>query len=1197
MKISLSGQSDVLFQHKLRETIMDTSRLKKFAQFARRSLIEQVQTKLKLALAEDSLARRESPKAIKELEKKKHELGEEQLLEQVAYTWFNRFCALRFMDANQYNRIMVVSPVTGQFQPEILAEAKAGHLDDSIFNDKARDEINDLLSGSTPSRDGQSEAYRLMIVAVCNDYHRLMPYLFERIEDYTELLMPDDLLSGNSILAYTREAMTPENCESVESIGWLYQFYISEKKDQVFEGLKKNKKITPENIPAATQLFTPHWIVRYLVENSLGRLWMLNNPNSKVIEQMDYYIKPTEEEKDYLKISSPEELKICDPACGSGHMLTYAYDLLYAIYLDAGYDSSEIPEKILTNNLFGIEIDERAAELAAFALSMKALKGNPLDESNNRRRFFRNPMEPKICHIQNVSFSDVELDEYFEFVGADLFTKDLRATLKEFEEADNFGSLIQTTLKNPADVLDMLDSKDVSGQLFLADTHKSVLKALKQADYLSQKYQVVIANPPYMGKGSMNKRMAAWSKEHYKSSWVDLYAMFIERNLNLLKADGLSAMVTMQGWMFLSTFEKLRTKLVLNSSVSSMLHLGTRAFDSIGGEIVSTSAFVFRNNKDTNINGEFVDLTDGRSESEKVELFRLRHKKSYQASTSDFLKIPGSPIAYWLSQSAKKVFENTVRLDAIASPRAGMSTGNNEKFVRFWWEINDGSQCKIALDKKEAKASEYKWFSFLKGGDYRKWYGNLESVVEWGEDGKAIKFDKSENLKLGKITANNSKCWNEDKYFLENISWSKIAGNNFAVRYVGRGHIASDASNGIYADKQVLMQLLAILNSKISDYFLRVFAPTINVQAGDLGKIPVIQKIENLPVDDLVHLSKLDWDSMETSWEFRESPLVFVKNTNVRLSKQYDELRTRRKSVVNQVESLERQTNKQLINAYGLDAELDPTIDKKDITLFCNPKYRYGNDKSEDELYLLERQDVFKEFISYAVGCFFGRYSIDQEGLVIADHNSTLEDYLKQNPQPSFMPDQDNVIPIIDFDGDWFEDDIAERFKHFLKITFGEEHFSENLGFIEEAIGKDIKKYFVKDFYTDHVKRYKKRPIYWMFSSPRGSFNALIYMHRYNNDTVDVVLNNYLREFRTKLLARKESLEQVGISASASQRDKTQAIKTITKINKVLDEINDYEHDVLYPLAGEKVEIDLDDGVKHNYSLFGKALKKVPGLS
>jgi len=598
---------------------MDKFRLKKFAQFARRNLIEQVQSKLKLVLADKSAARRECPEAVKDLEKKlkqhsdKKE-GEEKLIEKVAYTWFNRFCALRFMDVNQYNRIMVLSPISGQFQPEILAEAKAGYLDETVFNDKAREKIQGLLSGSVPSRDGQAEAYRLMIVAVCNNYYRLMPYLFERIEDYTELLMPDDLLSGNSILAYTREAMTPENCESVESIGWLYQFYISEKKDQVFADLKKNKKITPENIPAATQLFTPHWIVKYLVENSLGRLWMLNNPSSKVIEQMEYYIKPALsangeklEEKDFLKINSPEKLKICDPACGSGHMLTYAYDLLYAIYLDANYDPTDIPELILTKNLYGIEIDERAAELAAFALTMKAVKGNPLDDSNNRRRFFRNPIKPNICRLEKVKIDDEALDEYIDFIGQDLFTQDLRVTLTEFEEADNFGSLIQPTLKKVDDVLEVLEAKDVFGQLFLSETHKSVLKVLNQADYLSQKYHVVVANPPYMGGKGMNPKMAKWLKDKYPDVKSDLFSAFIVRNTKMTLEKGQLGFMTPFVWMFISSYEKLRNYLINQKTISSLIQLEYSGFD---GATVPICTFTIENFHRPEFKGGYIRLSD-----------------------------------------------------------------------------------------------------------------------------------------------------------------------------------------------------------------------------------------------------------------------------------------------------------------------------------------------------------------------------------------------------------------------------------------------------------------------------------------------------------------------------------------------------------------------------------------------------------
>ncbi|MCF5096845.1 BREX-1 system adenine-specific DNA-methyltransferase PglX, partial [Pseudomonas gessardii] len=580
---------------------METTRLKKFAQHARRLLLEQVGAKLALVLDASSAARRENPQAVAQLEKQIAASNREQLIDKVAYTWFNRFCALRFMDVNAYTRIRVVSPADeGQFQPEILAEAKAGHIDEDRVPEKISRQIQALLSGTAPSHDPQQEAYRLLVVAECNSFHSAMPYLFERIADYTELLMPDDLLSGNSVLAYTREAMTPEACTDVEVIGWLYQFYISEKKDAVFEGLKKNQKINPDNIPAATQLFTPHWIVRYLVENSLGRLWMLNHPGSGLAGQMDYYIKPDADEVDFLKITHPEEIKVCDPACGSGHMLTYAFDLLYAIYEEVGTDPSEIPEKILTYNLYGIELDERAGELAAFALTMKARA--------KQRRFFNKAIKPNICVLEKVVFSSDEMDEYITAVGRDLLTLDLRETLKQFEEADNFGSLIRPNITSVRDMLPLLEAKDMAGNLFLKGTHDKVLKVLHQTDYLSPKYPVVVANPPYMGGKGMNARLGAWARENYPRSKSDLFAMFIERNLDLVMPAGTVAMITMQSWMFLSSFESLRARILGQHTILSMAHMGARAFDSIGGEVVSTTAFVLENQHKPEYKGAYVRL-------------------------------------------------------------------------------------------------------------------------------------------------------------------------------------------------------------------------------------------------------------------------------------------------------------------------------------------------------------------------------------------------------------------------------------------------------------------------------------------------------------------------------------------------------------------------------------------------------------
>lgn len=580
---------------------MDTSKLKKFAQFARRTLGEQVSAKLAFVLSEGSAARRESAVAVKKLEDAIKSHGKELVIERVAYTWFNRFCALRFMDVNRYTRIGIVSPAEGQFQPEILLEAKMGHLDEEMVPAKLQQQIADLLAGKAPSHDPQGEAYRLLVVAACNAWHQSMPFLFERIDDYTELLMPDDLLSGNSILAYTREAMTPDACQDVEVIGWLYQFYISEKKDAVFEGLKKNQKITPENIPAATQLFTPHWIVRYLLDNSLGRLWLLNRPNSRLVEQMEYYIPPEQVETDFLTVNNPEEIKICDPACGSGHMLTYAFDLLYAIYEEEGYDATEIPEKILTHNLYGIELDERAGELAAFALTMKARA--------RQRRFFNKRIKPNITVLEMVSFSREELDEYMGHVGRDLFTHGLRETLQQFSEADNFGSLIVPKVGNVVDVLATLEAKDMAGNLFLAETHQRVLSVLRMAEALSPRYAVVVANPPYMGGKGMNPRLSTWLKENYEPVKTDLFSAFVVRNLALTLPKGQLGFMTPFVWMFISSYEKLRAILIDQKTITSLIQLEYSGFD---GATVPICTFTVENAHKPDFRGGYVRLSDFR---------------------------------------------------------------------------------------------------------------------------------------------------------------------------------------------------------------------------------------------------------------------------------------------------------------------------------------------------------------------------------------------------------------------------------------------------------------------------------------------------------------------------------------------------------------------------------------------------------
>ena len=1169
---------------------METAKLKKFAQFARRSLIEQISAKLTFVLAENSAAHRESAEAVRKLEEAIKGQGKEQVIERVAYIWFNRFCALRFMDVNRYNRVNIVSPADpGQFQPEILAEAKMGHIDEEMVSEKIRQQIFALLNGTVPSRDPQSEAYRLLVVAACNDFHRVMPYLFERIADFIELLMPDDLLSGNSILTYTRETMTWAVCGDVEVIGWLYQFYISEKKDKVFDDLKKNKKITPENIPAATQLFTPHWIVRYLVENSIGRLWLLNRPKSKLIEQMEYYIKPEQTESDFLRINKPDEIKICDPACGSGHMLTYAFDLLYAIYEEEGYEPSEIPEKILSHNLFGIEIDERAGELAAFALTMKARA--------RQRRFFRKPIQPNICVLQNVQFDDVELKNYMDFIGRDLFTTPLQSTLKQFEEADNFGSLIRPEVTDVAAMLKILEAKNVSGQLFLGPTHHKVLQALQQADYLTPKYHVVITNPPYMGSGSMNRSLSVYVQLNYTDSKSDLMACFMEAAWAMLLKNGYIGMINQQSWMFLDYFKSIRARVIENIQIESLLHLGSRTFPEISGEVVQSVAFVFCNKYPSRLT-TFFRLVGYENTQAKKTAF-LERQNIFIANQLRHDKIPDSPLGYWFSDNAFELFEKFPALSSFADVRAGLQTGNNDAFIRYWAEVSKDKFS--AIDPKiEVQQALRKWYPYNKGGTFRKWYGNRDLVVDWENDGQNIKKDKLKRLENGLILPSNSKPKNTQYYFREGITWSTTGGKQASFRLMPNGELFDIKGSSLFPNFDNITELLlAQLNSSVARNVIGVLTPTLDFSPGYIAKIPTDINPPNrerivLVVCKLIHLSKTDWNSYETSWDFTTLLLLHLDYRQSTLKATYNYLRAHWQSMTQEMQRLEEENNRIFIDAYGLRDELTPEVPLNEITLTCNPHYRYSNSKNAEELETLLLADTMKEFISYAVGCMFGRYALDKPGLILANQGDTISEYLKQIPDPTFPADEDNVIPILD--GDWFTDDISQRFRKFLRITFGEEHYEENLKFIEISLGKDIRKFFLKDFYNDHLRRYKKRPIYWLFSSPKGSFNALMYMHRYRSDTASVVLNGYLREFRTKLLSRKSQLEAVSISANATSGQKSEALRKIDRFKTMIAELESYERELLYPIATKQIPIDLDEGVKVNYQKFGLSLKKIHGL-
>ena len=1149
--------------------MLDTGKLKKFASKARADLIDQVSAKLDHVLSTDSAELREKEKALQELKKQISATSKEAVIERVAYTWFNRFCALRFMDVNRYSRMGIVSPVEGATQPEILAESKQGHIDERYLEGERAQRVFKFLNGTLSSKNPQTEAYRILIVAACNYYHRAMPYLFERIEDYTELLMPDDLLSDNSILADVRDAIGTDDCKDVEIIGWLYQYYISAKKDAVFEALKKKKKkIGADDIPAATQLFTPHWIVRYLVENSLGRLWLLNNPNSNLKSKMEYYIEPEEAETDFLKITSPEEIKVCDPACGSGHMLTYAFDLLYAIYEEQGYDAAEIPELILKNNLYGIEIDERAGSLAAFALTMKARDKN--------RRFLEKNIQPNICVLENISFTDEELAPYLKELGQDLFSQPLLQTLGQFAEADNFGSLIQPAMENPLPALEELERKDFTNDLFLQPIHQNVIKSLAQADYLSQKYHVVIANPPYMGGKGMNGRLSTWAKNNYPISKSDFFSMFVERIMLMTNKGGISGIMTPFNWMFLNTYEKFRNHILQNYTISNLVRPEFHAF--FDSAYVSICAFTLESNYRPDNKGTYIDLNEfyGADVQPKKTLEAINNPNCgwlFKASSNDFLTIPGSLIAYWLSNKMKDVFKNAKNLSELHSPKKGLTTGDNDSFIRLWHEVSNS---------KSSIGEGSKWFPMTKGGDFRKWYGNNEYFIDWENDGK--------NLKL----FSGSVIRNEQYYLKEGGSWNDVTMASFSMRYTPNGFINNAVGPILYSNE--IHKIIGLLNSKVSTEIFKILSPTMKFEIGSVAAFPILDDLnpsqEN--IKKLIETSQIDWDFTETSWDFKFLPLLNQSHLTARLDETYRNLRDSWQELTDEMKRLEEDNNRIFIDAYGLQEELTADVPLEEITLTCNPHYRYGGKNTPEELEAKLLSDTMQEFIHYAVGCMFGRYSIDKPGLILANQGDTIAEYKAQVPNSRFEADEDNVIPVLD--ENWFEDDIVERFQKFLRVTFGEENYKENLEFIESAIGKNLRKYFTKDFYDYHVRRFKKRPIYWMFSSPKGTFNALIYMHRYRPDTASVVLNDYLRDFRSKLEAKKADCEQTQISTSASEAEKVRATKEIDKIKLMLDELNHWEKDVLHPLATQRIEIDLDDGVKANYPKFGAALKPIKGL-
>lgn len=1132
---------------------MNTNNLKRFAREARNKLIDQIGRKLEFVLSNaDPVFIDTNASQIQSLKNKIRAQGKEQVIDTVAYTWFNRLMALRFIDANGYTSPKVVTLVVGK-SPEILQNALSGQINEALKINRQR--LNDLLDGKVVIADAQTEAYKMLLIATCNQWHTAMPFMFERISDYTELLLPDDLLSENSIITDIRNGMSDEDCGQEELIGWLYQFYIADKKDDVFEGLKKNIKITAENIPAATQLFTPRWIVRYMVENTLGKLWLTLKPNSKIRQFMPYYIEAPEGN---APAPLPEGIKgvtditFLDPCQGSGHVLVYAFDLFTKIYEEEGYNTNEIPALILEHNLFGIDIDERAAQLAAFALTMKA--------RSYFSRFLRKPVQPHVIALENVNEDIIKQAVKLPLPVAGKLVYDYRdLTLYNLTQSDNFGSLIQI---DPEELKALSIQK---GSIWQAQEQK--LK--EQGEYLSRQYHCVVTNPPYMGGGGMNDSMKQFIFSNFSKGKSDLFAAFILRCQEFIVLNGFSGMVTMESWMFLSSFIELRKFLIENITFHSLSHFGWHIMRIAFG----TCSFVLQKTLPIEKNKgvySYLETEDFDKEKEVPLVFpKVNHDRYNIKNQSSFQKIPGSPIGYWISNNIIKTFEGD-KLNKIAISDGQNITGNNAKYIRFSWEV----------EHRKVNPNG-KWPLVAKGGEYRKWYGNIIDVIDWSEE--ARNFYKKNTI---------ARIQDKRLWFRKGITWNLISSGEFGTgfRILEDDCLFNKAAPTILFDnikENQFYSIIGFLNSKLCKHILEILNPTYNTNIAEILSLPLIKVNNELAqlVKTAIDISKVDWHRSEASFNFETLDIIKL-NVNKPINELITLLNEQYTKVARDLYDVEESINKIISDEFDFIVSEEKSFSIQEITILKN-ELKLKNILKINSVYILE------SLVSFSIGCFFGRYSLDKLGLILANQGDTLQDFLKQILNPSFMPDEDNIIPILE--GEWFNDDIVGRFKVFLKAAFGEEHFEENLKYIEDTIGKDIRKYFVKDFYNDHIKRYKKRPIYWMFSSPKGHFKALIYMHRYTPDLCSKMLTDYLQSYIHKMEAAQQNKIAESLREDLPARDKTSATKEADRYSVMIKDCKEYAQ-TLYAVATKKITIDLDDGVKVNYQKFKEVVVPIKGL-
>ena len=1222
---------------------MDKNAIKKFATWARRELIERIRQQAYRYGVEDAntdlyanaahgvvltpTQRSQRQALIERMQAK----GYEATIEEVAYTWFDRFCALRFMEVNGYlpGKLRMFSDENGAFRPQILANALNVELEGL--------NINTVIQLKEENKT--EELFKYLLLTMCNVLKPILTlfqpddrgcHLVDR--DYTWLLLPDNLLREGSV-PEQMILMIPEDDwkDAVQIVGWLYQYYNAEPKDQVFANLKKNIKISKENIPAATQLFTPDWIVRYMVENSLGRLWVEGHPDNSLKNNWKYYIEETEQEsevqaqlekiwEEYAAIK-PEEILCIDPCMGSGHILVYMFDVLVQIYEAYGYPTREAVASIVQNNLWGLDIDDRAAQLAYFSITMKARQYD--------KGWFRRGIQPHVMAIQESNCINRDHLRYLgnsmssiEFNNA---TTQMEALLDEFIDAKEYGSIIQPQEFDWKVLYRFVSMTDPEGQVTMGEvgidaTQERLLQIIEQGQALAQEYHVIVTNPPYMGSSGMGDKLAKRVKDEYPDSKSDLFAVFIERALKMLKMSGYQSMITQHNWMFLSSFEKLRDKLN-DFNLVNLAHLGIGTFEELNSKVVQSVVFTYRNCHIKNYFGTFDRLFEkqGLAESnEEKKKWLLTGKHRYYAITDSFSQIPGSPIAYWAKNSTFAVFRENDAISDLGWASKGIITGDNATFLRLWYEVNVESINFSAKSIQDCLGSDLKWYPCNKGGDFRRWFGNNEYIINWLKNGNEIMQRDIEKIR-------NCQDYKDEYKFIPSITWTSISTAKASFRYSNMA-LSESAGMTLFVDEKIILYVLGFLNTKVTEYLLSILNPTLNYTAGAIACLPCKIQVSlkdqiDKVVKSIIAIEKADWDSFETSWDFQNHPLLqfaYFSPQAIYQEQQagYQVMNTLQQAYENwartaedrfiQLKDNEKLLNRIFIDIYGLKNELTPDVDDKEITV------RKAN---------LGRE--IRSLISYAVGCMFGRYSMDKPGLILAGQNfsekyvyasvhvagtgltgspslNTVHGdcYLIQGKNDlircSYSPDRDGILPITD--DEYFGDDIVTMFVDWIKTAYGDETLEENLKFIASALYSNcggsardqIRQYFLNDFYKDHLKIYQKRPIYWMFDSgKKNGLKCLVYMHRWDKDTVARVRTDYVHEMQSRYRTAIEELSRRVENASGSERVRLQ--KQLAKIQEQDAELLKYEEKV-HHLADQMIAIDLDDGVKHNYAIFEDVL-------